>query len=135
MAVPHRTKLAPTLTAYGNGSSESSERIARAQGLRGAVSTRFPCIYRRIEADHAASLGDPRSSRHISERPAVVEEESLVGDRVVDNVIGAENEAASLSATDILSKYLLLWTVEPKFRSSAQTIRSARCWHATGYTL
>ena len=62
--------------------------------------------------------------RPISERPAVVDERSRIGDWEADTIIGSERKGGVLSLVERRSRYCLLHKVETK---SAATVAEAIC--------
>lgn len=62
--------------------------------------------------------------RPISDRPAIVDERSRIGDWEADTIIGRERKGGILSLVERRSRYCLLQKVETK---SAQTVAEAVC--------
>lgn len=109
----------------------SPEQIAGRLRLEGVVSVSTTWIYRHVRADRSAGGDLHRHLRHrgkkynrrspggagrgvipnrvdISERPAIVEEKSRVGDWEVDTIVGGRHRGALVSVVDRASKYTFL---------------------------
>ena len=109
----------------------SPEQISGWLRLKGKTSVSHECIYQHIYADkrqggtlykHLRRSGKKYNKRKgktagrglipnridISERPAIVEERSRIGDWEADTIVGAQHKGAILSLVDRKSQYTLL---------------------------
>ena len=139
---PKRVKVTPDMAERidaGLSLHWSPEQIQGRAKLEGVPMVSHQTIYRRVWKDRASGGGQFRRLRHagrprkrkgcpeyrgripdrtdISERPAIVEERSRLGDLEADTIIGKGHRGALVTAVDRMTRFILARPVKRKTKA------------------